>query len=108
MVMTMLSKQEETLDDEIRVLLTYARGANKRKHILQAVQLTPRNCNQLAQELKSDWWTIQKHLQQLMKSNLVKEISFGRIKFYKMTPRGEMALKLVTSKSLNENNLDIV
>ena len=93
----MLGKQESDLSDETKVLLVYARGAKKRRCILKALRLAPRNCNQLAQELDSDWWTIQKHLQLLVKGALIKTVNFGRMKFYKITPKGDLALKLASN-----------
>jgi len=94
----MPNAQETGLNDEASVLLAYAKGSRKRRHILQALELAPKNCNQLAQELGSDWWTTQKHLQQLMKYSLVKGITFGRIKFYKLTPQGELISKSILLK----------
>jgi len=68
--------QEIELDDETCLLLMFSRGAKMRKNIIERLLYGPKNCNQIAKELKSDWWTIQKHLQRLEKAGLIKSVSF--------------------------------
>jgi predicted transcriptional regulator len=84
--------QEIELDDETCLLLMFSRGAKMRKNIIERLLYGPKNCNQIAKELKSDWWTIQKHLQRLEKAGLIKSVSLGRLQFYKITPKCELAL----------------
>jgi|YelNatPaOPRAMG01_1025707.scaffolds.fasta_scaffold10405_7 predicted transcriptional regulator len=87
--------QEIELDDETCLLLMFSQGAKMRKNIIEKLLYGPKNCNQIAKELESDWWTIQKHLQRLEKAGLIKSISLGRLRFYKITFKGEKALKLI-------------
>ena len=91
--------EEIELSDEIWTLLILSQGAHTRKKILRMLLLSPKNCNQIAGELRSDWWTVQRHLKLLMKAKVIKNMNFGRIRFYKTTPKGELALKCVSSKS---------
>ena len=84
-------ESESKLDDEVIVLLRFSKGANMRNKIMEILQSGFKNCNQISKELSSDWWTVQKHLQRLLKAGLVKHANFGRIKFYKITPKGKVA-----------------
>jgi predicted transcriptional regulator len=83
--------------NEILVLLSLSRGADSRKTIMTKLLFKPKNCNQIAREAKLDWWTVQKHLNILMRKNMVRRLEFGRIKFYKLTPEGEKALMDILS-----------
>jgi predicted transcriptional regulator len=85
-------------DSKISVLLLHSRGAAMREKILNTLLSGPKNCNQIARNLESDWWTIKKHLQFLMSAKLVKPVDFGRITFYEITLEGNAALKYVLSK----------
>jgi predicted transcriptional regulator len=89
--------RNETIDreNEPLVLLSLSRGAESRRKILTMLSLGPQNCNQIANELDLDWWSVQKHLNLLLKANLVKSIGFGRIRFYKLTANGEDAMKRI-------------
>jgi predicted transcriptional regulator len=64
---------------------------------MKLLLLNPKNCNQIAKELESDWWTVQKHLQILMRENIVKNFNIGRRKLYKLTPKGKKALNELQS-----------
>jgi predicted transcriptional regulator len=86
-------------ESKLLVLLRFSRGAESRIKILEMLRLKPKNCNQLSKEVKLEWWTVQKHLEVLMKENLVRRVEFGRRKFYKLTPKGEKALTEISSKS---------
>lgn len=72
-------------ENNIELLLTFSRGAKSRKKVLKALISRPKNCNQIRREVKLEWWTVQKHLQILMKANLIKHVDLGNIKFYKLT-----------------------
>jgi len=100
----MVNAKKNIFEDDMYVLLELTKGGQARKKILEILQFRPRNCNQVAHQLGSDWWTVHKHLRHLIRTGLVSTIDFGRIKFYKLTPKGESALKLVSSK-VSENNL---
>ncbi len=68
-----MSKSEDTIfDPSVVVLLTLSRGAESRKKILSELCLGPKNCHQLSKKTGLDWWTVKKHLLNLMKENLVK------------------------------------
>lgn len=85
-----LRKIERKLNgDEVAILIFHSRGARMRRRILKVLESIPRNCNQIAEELEVDWWTVQKHLKKLLEAGLIREINLGRQRFYKMTPRGE-------------------
>jgi len=49
--------------------------------------------NQISKELKADWWTVRKHLDRLEKAGLICNANIGRIRFYKVTVKGEFASK---------------
>lgn len=77
------------LDDEVNILLNVSKGAKTRRKRLKTLQYSVKNCNQIANEIGVDWWTVQKHLKRLEKAGLVKNVNLGRIQFYKMTLKGE-------------------
>ena len=85
------SIQKPTLDDETSLLLVFSTGAKTRRRILVALLSRLRNCNQIASELKLDWWTVAKHLEHLEQAKLIKCVNIGRIRFYKATSKGESA-----------------
>lgn len=78
------------------VLLHISKGAASRKKILQKLLLNSKNCNQLANECGLEWWSVQKHLLILSKEKLINRIKFGHITFYKITVRGQNALKVIS------------
>jgi predicted transcriptional regulator len=78
------AQRANKLDDTIYVLLNISKGAETRRRILKALQCGPKNCNQIARQIGVDWWTIQKHLQLLIKTGLINEINIGRMKYYKL------------------------
>ncbi|MCW4024790.1 MAG: winged helix-turn-helix domain-containing protein [Candidatus Bathyarchaeota archaeon] len=88
------------------VILSLSRGAESRKKILATLLSGPKNCNQIAKELDFDWWTIQKHLHCLIKENLIMSLEFGRIKFYKLTLKGDEAIRDIQAKTVktSKNN----
>jgi len=51
-------KPRKELDDEVNLLLSFSRGAETRRQILKALLLRPKNCNQIAKEIKVDGWTV--------------------------------------------------
>jgi len=89
------------LDNETSVLLKFTRGAEKRRRILELIKLTPRNCNQIAEELRADWWSTQKHLQRLEKAGLVEVVNLGHTRFYNITSKGLLVVNLLFSNSSN-------
>lgn len=89
----MIELKEVDRGERIQLLLILSRGAKSRRNILKTLLFKPKNCNQIAEELELDWWTVQKHLQFLMSENLIKSLDFGRRKLYKLTPKGREALK---------------
>ena len=95
----MIDAKEIESVGEVWVLLILSRGADTRRRILKTLIRTPKNCNQMARELGSSWWTVQKHLQRLIKAGLIVSMNFGHTKFYKITQKGELALKFASSKS---------
>ncbi|MBN2261105.1 MAG: winged helix-turn-helix transcriptional regulator [Clostridiales bacterium] len=87
---------------ELLALLYLSRGAESRRNILNKLIPRPKNCNELAIEAGLGWWTVQNHLKLLKKEELVRNIDFGRIKFYQLTHKGEKAL---TNTEINTNPL---
>jgi predicted transcriptional regulator len=81
-----------TTEDQVCLLFSLTNGANSRKKILRELINAPKNCNQIAYQIKLDWWTVQKHLQLLVKIGAVAQISFGHTKFYKLTENGKHIL----------------
>lgn len=91
-----IRKAESELDDEINLLLNFSKGAKTRRKILESLRHCLKNCNQIAKEIKADWWTIHKHLQRLKKAGLIKSVNFGMVEFYRLTSTGEEALKFTS------------
>ncbi len=85
------------LNDQQIILLVFSKGAKTRRQILETLLRGPKNCHQIAKELKLDWWTVQKHLKKLKEANLIKQVKLGRIIFYKSTYEGEKLLKNLNS-----------
>ena len=99
-----MSKPERAnYETAVLVLLSLSRGAESRKKILIALLSGPKNCSQIAREVGLDWWTVQKHLRCLMKENLVKSSDFGNSKFYRLTQKGEEAIKAILPKGEKED-----
>jgi predicted ArsR family transcriptional regulator len=94
----LIDAKEIELNSEVGLLLVLSKGAATRKKILEKLLFKPRNCNQVAVELGLDWWTVQKHLELLAKEALVRSLNLGRMKFYKITRKGELALKFASSQ----------
>ncbi len=91
--------------NEFYVLLTLSRGAESRKRILKSLLSSPKNCSQIARELELDWWTVQKHIQVLMKENIIKSSAFGNSKFYRLSSIGEDVMRALQSS--NGKNFDL-
>lgn len=83
------SIESRFLDDESSLLLVFSKGAKTRRRIIATLQTRLLNCNQIASELDLDWWTVAKHLEYLKQSGLIRCMNVGRIRFYKVTPKGE-------------------
>lgn len=83
------------------LLLSRSRGANSRKKILKTLLHGSCNCNQVTTKLGLNWRTTYRHLQLLEEANLVKSISFGQRRFYKLTQNGE---SIVQSKVYGFSN----
>lgn len=77
--------------EKIQVLLIFSRGSKSRRKIMDVLGHNPKNCNQIAKETRLDWWTVQKHIQQLLREKLVKKLSFGQRTFYSITDEGKQA-----------------
>jgi predicted transcriptional regulator len=93
-----LNKPESTaFETSVLVLFTLSRGAESRKKILLELLSGPKNCNQLSKATRLDWWTVKKHLINLMKENLVKNSPFGNTKFYRLSPLGEEITRALQS-----------
>lgn len=91
-----MNKIAKAKDDSVfSILFSLSKGAESRKRILSSLFLGPKNCNQISKELGLDWWTVKKHLLILSNEHIVKSMQFGNSKFYKLTPVGEEALKLI-------------
>lgn len=74
---------------------------------MKSLLCQPKNCSQIAQDVKLDWWTVQRHLQRLMKERMVKNSSFGNIKYYRLSHNGKEAIKtlsLYDNKELDEQH----
>jgi predicted transcriptional regulator len=76
-------------ESEFYVLLSLSKGAESRKRILRALLLKPKNCNQIADELDLDWFSVQKHLRILVEKKIITSFDFGHIRFYNLTRLGE-------------------
>ncbi|MGB9925791.1 MAG: ArsR/SmtB family transcription factor [Candidatus Bathyarchaeales archaeon] len=91
-------------ESDLYLLLNFSRGANSRKKILKTIVYGPKNCNQIAIKLGLNWRTIYRHLQILEKENFVKSFGFGKRKFYKLTQKGEKAIRnLIKSRKVPQN-----
>lgn len=93
--------------ERIQILLTLSRGAKSRRNIMKSLLCQPKNCSQIAQDVKLDWWTVQRHLQLLMKERMVKNSSFGNIKYYRLSHNGRETIKKLSlddNKELDEQN----
>ena len=95
-------------DTAVLVLLTLSRGAKSRKKILLRLFSGPKNCSQIAREVKLDWWTVQKHLRSLLKENLVKSSDFGNSKFYRLSPLGEQVMRALSGNEKNDVKAGVV
>lgn len=93
-----MRNDKAVLDKKTSLLLLFSRGAKTRERILLTLKYGQKNCNQIRGELGVDWWTVQKHLKQLKAANLVEDVSLGRILYYKITEKGENAMRFVCSK----------
>ncbi|MEJ2271249.1 MAG: winged helix-turn-helix domain-containing protein [Candidatus Bathyarchaeota archaeon] len=87
-------------DEIIQVIFTFSRGAKSRRNILKSLIFQPKNCNQIADNLGLDWWTVQKHLQFLISENIIKSFEFGRRKIYKLTPEGRKVIKILEANRI--------
>ena len=99
--------KNDDYEPEALILLTFSKGANSRKMILTKILFAPKNCNQLAIESKLEWWTVQKHIQLLMKKNIIESVKFGHITFYKLTLKGKKILTYVLGNDGSSNSLAI-
>jgi predicted transcriptional regulator len=90
-------------ENEILILLCLSRGAESRKKILNVLLYKSKNCNQIAQEVELDWWTVQRHLRHLLKENIVENSTFGNSKYYRLTQKGKDATKFISQEDKNEN-----
>jgi predicted transcriptional regulator len=91
--------------DEARILLLLSRGAKTRLKIIRTLFSCPRNCHQIASELKTSWWTIYKHLQHLEKAGLIRNISLGHIRFYALTSKGKSIFTKIDPEKTHNSNL---
>lgn len=100
-----MSKPEKgSYETAVLVLLSLSRGAESRKRILVTLLSEPKNCSQIAREVRLDWWTVQKHLRSLLKENIIRSSAFGNSKFYKLTSMGEEVIRALQSN--NKKNSD--
>jgi predicted transcriptional regulator len=95
---------KEKCENEILILLHLSRGAESRKKILKAILYGSKNCSQIARDVKLDWWTVQRHLRLLLKEHIVENSSFGNSKFYRLTKKGEDAIKNLSKDSRMETD----
>ena len=71
-------------------LIAGTRGGVNRAKILKTLKDTPKNANQLAQEMKLDYKTVQHHIEVLIKNRLIEPSSadtYGTLYF--LSPRME-------------------
>lgn len=88
-------KKFNDVDDEsdFFMLLNLSKGAESRKRILSTLLSGSKNCCQIARELQLNWRTVNRHLLILLKANLIRRIVFGQRIFFKLTPKGEEAIR---------------
>jgi predicted transcriptional regulator len=91
-------------ENEFSVLLSLSRGAESRRKILKALLSNSKNCSQIAREVKLNWRTVNRHLQILIKENMVKKLDFGERKYYKMTSKGQEVIRDIIQ---TKNGLDL-
>lgn len=94
----MTDSSKSQYEPQVFVLLLFSRGGESRLKILSALN-PPKNYNEIAKETEHEWWTAQRHLQVLLKENLIKKYDFGRIKFYSITTKGQEAIKAIENES---------
>lgn len=93
MVSTERTASKLNYEDQKSLLLFLSKGGKSRKKILEALRFKPKNCNQLSKELKFNWWSIQKHLQILMRAKIIECLEFGYFRFYKLTLKGKQLIE---------------
>ncbi|MEM2081126.1 MAG: winged helix-turn-helix domain-containing protein [Candidatus Bathyarchaeia archaeon] len=84
------------------ILLCFSRGAESRRKILEALRYRPKNCNQIAQDVKLDWWTAQRHLRLLLREHMVESTLFGNSKYYRLTQAGKEVIRAILSNNKND------
>ncbi|WNZ29200.1 MAG: winged helix-turn-helix transcriptional regulator [Candidatus Bathyarchaeota archaeon] len=102
-----MTNPENDENERIQILLTLSRGAKSRRNIMKSLHCQPKNCSQIARDVKLDWWTVQRHLQRLMKDRMVKNSSFGNIKYYRLSHNGKEIIRRLSSddnKELDEQH----
>jgi predicted transcriptional regulator len=60
---------------------------------LKALGLGSKNCRQIAKIVGLNWNTTHRHLEILLKEDLVRNMQFGQRYFFKLTQKGEDAVK---------------
>ena len=105
--MCLLTNPENDGNERIQILLMLSRGAKSRRNIMKSLLCQPKNCSQIARDVKLDWWTVQRHLQLLMKERMVKNSSFGNLKYYRLSHNGKELIRALSpddNKKLDEQH----
>lgn len=89
------------------ILLCFSKGAESRRKILEALRYSPKNCNQIARDVKLDWWTVQRHLRFLLKGHIVESIDFGNSKYYRLTRAGEEAIRAILTDNKSDKQAHV-
>ena len=94
-------KEEVRISDKLRILLIESPGAKTRVSILETLLGKRLSCNSIAKNLGLSWWAVQRHLNLLLESGLIRSIKFGKRTLYTITSMGVTvleALKLAESE----------
>jgi len=98
----LIKLNKDNRSERIQLLLTLSRGAKSRRNILKALLLKPKNCSQIANDVKLDWWTVQRHLRLLLEEQIVENLTFGNSKYYIISQKCEEVISLISSNNKKE------
>lgn len=96
------SSNEE--EKEFLLLLSFSKGADTRKKILDTILLDFKNCAQIAKNLNLNWRTVDRNLKILYDRNYVKSVKIGRREFFKISRKGEIILDSIKNKNLDKES----
>jgi predicted transcriptional regulator len=80
------------------------RGSKTRLEILKILD-TPKTRQMIAQELNIDWKAVDRHVEVMLKSDLIKEVcNVARASYYARSEKGDKLLELLNNEYSSNNN----